>query len=99
MTFDILFSSDALDQTTAIMNDPTKTGLQKQLKKAFKNLSQNPGHPGLHSHPMPQFDKLFGGAKVFSSYIQNNTPLAYRLLWVYGPKAKQITIVAAIPHY
>ncbi|HLD73395.1 MAG TPA: hypothetical protein VJB34_00635 [Bdellovibrionota bacterium] len=91
-------SSGARQQIQSIMDDPAKLGLQKQLKKAFRYLSQNPGHPGLNSHPIPQFDKIFD-AKVFSSYMQNNTPQAHRILWVYGPKIKHITIVAVTPHY
>ena len=72
--------------------------LVKQLKKALNHLITNPSHPGLQSHPMGQFDKIFGG-KVFSSYVQNHTPQAHRILWLYGPKPKQISIVAVIPHY
>ena len=96
--FELLFSTSALEQTQAIMTDPSKEGLKRQLKKAFRFLSSNPNHPGLQSHPIAQFDKIFEG-KVFSSYVQNNTPQALRLLWLYGPKGKQITIVAVISHY
>ena len=38
-------------------------------------------------------------AKIGLQYVQNNTPQAHRILWVYGPKAKQITIVAIMAHY
>jgi hypothetical protein len=98
MTFELLLSSDAELQISKIMADSSKPGLIKQLKKALGHLSRNPNHPGLQSHPLPQFDHLFG-AKVFSSYVQNNTPAAYRILWVYGPGVKKITVVAVIPHY
>jgi hypothetical protein len=50
------------------------------------------------SHAMKNLDAVYG-TKVFSSYAQNNTPQAHRILWCYGPKAKQITILAVIPHY
>ena len=96
--FELLLSTSAKEQIQTIMDDPAKSGLQKQLKKAFRHLSQDPSYPGLSSHPISQFDKIFGG-KVFSSYVQNNTPQAHRILWVYGPKAKQITLVAVIAHY
>lgn len=99
-SFELFFSTDGHEQAQAIMGDPSKgrDGLKKQLKKAFRFLVENPNHPGLQSHPLAQFDKIFGG-KVFSSYVQNNTPQAYRILWLYGPKPKQITIVAVVPHY
>ena len=96
--FELLLSTSAKEQIQAIIDNPAQIGLQKQLKKAFRYLSQDPSHPGLSSHPMPQFDKIFDG-KVFSSYVQNNTPQAHRILWVYGPKTKQITIVAVMAHY
>ncbi len=96
--FTLLLSTSAKEQIQAIMDNPTHSGLQKQLKKSFRFLSQDPSYPGLSSHPMPQFDGIFGG-KVFSSYVQNNTPQAHRILWVYGPKEKQITIVAIMSHY
>lgn len=98
MTFELFNSTDAGLQISKIMDDLNRPGLAKQLKKALGNLSRDPGHPGLQSHPVAQFDALFG-AKVFSSYVQNNTPGAHRILWVYGPKVRQITVVAVIPHY
>ena len=87
--FELVLSTDAKNQTQAITS---------RLKKTFGFLTVNPNHPGLQSHPITQFDKIFGG-KVFSSYVQNNTSQAYRILWIYGPKPKQITVVAIIPHY
>ncbi|MEI8345851.1 MAG: hypothetical protein WCG27_00165 [Pseudomonadota bacterium] len=96
--FELYFTTEGRNQTQTIMDDQAKEGLKKQLKKAFRFLSENPNHPGLQSHPISQFDQIFGG-KVFSSYVQNNTPQAHRILWLYGPKLKQITIVAVIPHY
>ena len=96
--FELVLSTDAKKQIQAIMEDPAQEGLKRQMKKAFRFLSENPNHPGLHSHPIAQFEKLFGG-KVFSSYVQNSTPQAHRILWLYGPQPKQITIAAVIPHY
>ncbi|MGK5086221.1 hypothetical protein WDW86_01580, partial [Bdellovibrionota bacterium FG-2] len=78
--------------------DPAKAGLQKQLKKALTHLAQNPNHPGLRSHPLQGAEKDFG-AKLFTSYVQNNTSQAHRILWMYGTKPKQITLVGIIPHY
>ncbi|MEK6705478.1 MAG: hypothetical protein AABZ06_06795 [Bdellovibrionota bacterium] len=96
--FELCLTDEAEAQIQAIEADRSRQGLVKQLKKALKFLAANPNHPGLQSHPIAQFDKVFGG-KVFSSYVQNNTPQAHRILWLYGPKAKQITIVAVTPHY
>ena len=74
-------------------------GLFKQVHKTLDLLSQNPRHPGLHTHeydslPHP-YDKK---QKVFEAYAQNKTPGAYRIFWCYGPEKGQITIIAITPH-
>ncbi|MCB9025588.1 MAG: hypothetical protein H6625_04660 [Bdellovibrionaceae bacterium] len=91
-------TSEAQLQIEQIMKAPAKLGLQKQLKKGLGQLSRNPHHPGLNSHPMSSFEVVYK-VKVFSSYVQNKTPQAHRILWAYGPKPRQITILAVIPHY
>lgn len=96
--FDLYFTETAENQIRDIESDASKKGLIKQLKKALCHLSQNTQHPGLNTHTMKNLDSLFG-CKVFSSYVQNQTPQAHRILWCYGPKQKQITILAVIPHY
>ena len=96
--FDLVWTPEAKEDAENIKKDPAKAGLQRQLKKALTHLSQNPNHPGLRSHPLQGSEKDFG-VKLFTSYVQNNTPQAYRILWMYGPNSKQIRIVAIIPHY
>jgi hypothetical protein len=96
--FELALTNEAAEQVREIESDRSRQGLIQQLKKALRHLAANPNHPGLQSHPIAQFDKVFGG-KVFSSYIQNHTPQAHRILWVYGPKPKQITVVSVTPHY
>ncbi len=71
--------------------------LFKLLAKAIKFLASNPKHPGLNSHEIDPLSKRYG-MKVFQSYLQNNTPSAGRIFWVYGPKKKEITIIGIEPH-
>ncbi len=97
-SFELLFLESAESQIKEIQSSRSRQGLIKQVKKALRNLSENPNHPGLNSHPMRNLDTAYG-VKVFSSYIQNNTPQAHRVLWCYGPESGQITILAVIPHY
>ena len=97
-SFELRMTSEAQAQIEQIMEDSSKLGLQKQLKKSLGHLSNNPQHPGLNSHPMASFEAVYK-IKVFSSYVQNSTPQAHRILWAYGPKPRQITILAVIPHY
>jgi hypothetical protein len=69
----------------------------KKLAKAIKHLTENPFHPGLHSHEIAALSDRYG-QKVFESYLENNTPGAGRLFWVYGPGRAQITLIGLEPH-
>lgn len=74
----------------------------KKLFKAIANLASNPFHPGLHSHEIEPLTQRFSSAnrsvKVFQSYLENQTPSAGRLFWVYGPERQMITLVGLEPH-
>ena len=37
-------------------------------------------------------------AEYWQSYLENNTPAASRLFWVYGPDQQEITIIGLEPH-
>lgn len=74
-------------------------GLFRQVRKALRLLYQNPRHPSLNTHPyssIPNPDDK--NQKVFEAYAQSKTPAAYRIFWCYGPKKKEITIIAITPH-
>ena len=75
-------------------NDKT---LHKKLGKTMKMLSQNPRHPGLESHEISSLSKRYG-MKVWESYLENNTPAAGRVFWVYGSDRRDITIIGLEPH-
>ena len=71
--------------------------LYKQLGKAMLLLSNNPRHPGLQSHEISALTARYG-MKVWESYLENNTPGAGRIFWVYGPNQGDITIISLEPH-
>jgi hypothetical protein len=74
-------------------------GLFKQIHKCVQLLRANPRHPGLATHEYHSLAHPYDDEqKVFEAYAQNRTPGAYRVFWCYGPKAKQITIIAITPH-
>ncbi|TVQ78927.1 MAG: hypothetical protein EA369_05865 [Bradymonadales bacterium] len=98
ISFQLFITAQAEAQIERIMKDRSKKGLQTQLRKSLRLLSQNPKHSGLRSHPLQGSQGVYG-EKLWTSYIQNNTPQAYRMLWYYGPSDKQITLLAVIPHY
>ncbi len=71
--------------------------LATQLAKAVNHLGANPFHPGLQSHELGDLSARYG-RKVFQSYLENNTPAAGRLFWVYGPDRQQISVIGLEPH-
>ncbi|HEX8674352.1 MAG TPA: hypothetical protein VF710_20805 [Longimicrobium sp.] len=71
--------------------------LFKKWSKATVLLRDNPKHPGLNSHEIDALTQRYG-RKVFQSYLENNTPGAGRLFWVYGPEEGQITVIGLEPH-
>ena len=86
--------STKVSKGTAGRNDER---LYRQLGKAMKLLSNDPRHPGLRSHEIAALSARYG-MKVWESYLENNTPAAGRLFWVYGPNQKDITIIGLEPH-
>lgn len=68
------------------------------MKKALRLLRDvGPSHPGLESH---KYHSLRGpnGEDVWESYVENHTPSAWRIWWVYGPDADTLTITTVGPH-
>ena len=69
----------------------------QKLGKAMKLLSEDPRHPGLNSREISTLSRRYG-RKVWESYLENRTPAAGRMFWVYGPSQKDITIIGIEPH-
>lgn len=96
-TFDLKFTPEASEALDALAGD---AHLEKKLKKvrtALGRLSQNPRHPGHSSHKYSSM-KGIDGSEVFDSYVENNTPSAWRIFWQYGPGAKTITVLSITSH-
>lgn len=93
-TFQLKFTKRAAHSLDALKHDPAKL---KKVRRALGRLQQNPRHPGLGSH---KYQSLHGvkGEDVRDSYMENNTPSAWRIFWCYGPGPQQITVVAITPH-
>ncbi len=71
----------------------------KTVLKTLELMQMNIRHPNLETHKYDEYQNPFDASKpVFEAYVQNNTPGAYRVFWVYGPKNDEITILAITPH-
>ena len=86
--------SSKVDKGLANKNEVILYG---KLVKTFKFLQSNPRHPSLDSHEISQLTSRYG-IKVFESYLENHTPAAGRIFWVYGPIKNSITVIAIEPH-
>lgn len=75
----------------------SEAALYRKWGKALKFLSQNPRHPGLASHEIDALSRRYG-EKVWQSYLENNTPGAGRMFWVYGPGKAEITVIGLESH-
>lgn len=95
-TFELTLSSAAQNKLDTIYNledTQQQKGLKKQLEKTLELLKVNQKHPGLNSHVFTE-----NGEKVWVSYVQNNTPRAYRVFWRHGSN-QTIEIIDIVPHY
>jgi hypothetical protein len=71
--------------------------LYRKWCKALRFLSANPRHPGLASHEIDVLSRRYG-EKVWQSYLENRTPAAGRMFWIYGPGKGEITVIGLEPH-
>ncbi len=69
----------------------------KKLGKTLTYLSNNPKHNSLSTHEIKPLSIKFG-KKVWQSYLENKTPAAGRIFWVYGPGKEDITVIGIEPH-
>lgn len=97
MSFELIFTEHASSTFDNLEADQGSKKTFKAVRKALGYLEENPKHPSLKTH---KFTSLSGPneEEVFEAYAQNNTPGAYRIFWYYGPKKKQITLLAITPH-
>ena len=95
--FQLIFTTEASAVLDDLEHNPMYAKKHKKVLKALGFLEQDPRHPGLQSHPYSSIDGP-NGETLWDSYIENNTPSAWRIFWCYGPGKGQITIVTIGPH-
>jgi hypothetical protein len=94
MEFELVLTADAQETLEEIASDPKR---HRKVLRCLEKLEHDPHHPGLQSHSYEAFDKVYG-EKVWESYVENQTPAAWRVWWVYGPAQGQITVLMIGPH-
>lgn len=97
MKFELGFSDIASAQMDKLEKSPGKKTVCKAVHKALGYMETNLKHPSLKTHEYSS-EKGKNGEKVFESYVQNNSPGAYRIFWHYGPGKGIISVLSIIPH-
>ena len=101
---ELRLTAEASANLAALESMPAKGGILKQVRKTLGLMETNLRHRSLSTH---KYDSVHGpnGEEVFEAYVQNRTPGAYRIFFVYGPDRTEgkkrvpvLTIVAITPH-
>lgn len=95
MPFRLLFPPLAETQLVDLKaRNPTK---YRRVLKCLGLVERDPKYPGLNSKRYKSLDGRHN-EPIWESYVENNTPGAYRVFWHYGPGKDELTIVAITPH-
>jgi hypothetical protein len=95
--FRLQLTPECKAQLSAVSANPQREGLEFQIKAAITKLLHDPKYKGLNTHRFQALSEKYQ-CDVWESYVQNNTPGAWRLFWRYGPDEKDITLLLVTPH-
>jgi hypothetical protein len=95
VAFELRFTEEANRVLDQIGIDNQKKA--RKVHRALAQIEHDPRYPGLQSH---QYKSKTGpnGEPLWESYVENQTPGAWRIFWSYGPDTGQITILTIGPH-
>ncbi|PXX54571.1 hypothetical protein DFR70_12412 [Nocardia tenerifensis] len=104
MAYELRFAPAAADALHSLTQRPNTATKLRKVRKALGLLQTDPLYPGLNSHRYQNFPGL-EKEKIWDSYIENHTPGAWRVYWMYGPDIERagepisiITVLAIGPH-
>lgn len=105
MKRELRFTRTARQKLTHLQNTPSLEGVLKQVRKTLAYLETNLEAKSLQTHPHHSLSQRYR-VKVWESYVQQNTPGAYRTFWHYGPdeisdkgvRTPIITVLDITPH-
>ncbi len=96
--FALVYTDEAAAVLADLLDKKQYAGKLKKVRKALRLLAHlGPRHPGLRSH---LYQSIPGpnGVPLWESYVENRTPSAWRIWWIYGPAPEELTIVTIGPH-
>lgn len=94
----LLFTPESERVLHELARSPQHKAKLKKVRKALGHLEADPRHPGLKSHKMHSVKGSDPSKPVWDSYVENNTPAAWRIYWQYGPDDHEITVLTIGPH-
>ena len=95
--FKIFLTDEFRLQLKTIKDNPAQSGIEFQIKAAITKLAHSPKYKGLNSHKFSSLNEKYA-CEVWESYVQNNTPGAWRIFWRYGKEKDMITLLLVTPH-
>lgn len=96
MPYQLRFAPAAAEALKKLVDGGQATAVKlKKVRKALGLLQADPMYPGLHSHLYQHFPGLEKG-KVWDSYVENRTPGAWRIYWMYGPNEVRDDVETAV---
>src|ERR1700677_4673567 len=100
MPYSLRFAKQASEMLDILNADAGQQHRLKKVRKALGQLERDPKYLGLHSHHYESFP-ADRDVKVWDSYVENNTPSAWRIFWQHGPDEeghRVITVLHIGPH-
>jgi hypothetical protein len=95
MQFELVITPEA--QRVLIELDKSDPNRTARVRGTFAKMQSIIKSKGLSTY---EYSSVIGpeGAKVIEAYVENDTPNAHRVIWCYGPKRGQITVLTVIAH-
>jgi hypothetical protein len=105
MRYKLRFTLTADEQLAGVENNHALKDVLRQIHKTLGYLEIDLRSKSLQTHEFESLTRRYG-KKVFEAYVQQNSPAAYRIFWLYGPdeidkagkRIPVITILAITQH-
>jgi hypothetical protein len=104
MIRELRFTAGAKETLAGLEADPSRGAVLAQVRKTLGLMETDLRHPSLRTHEYRSLSRP-AGDKVFEAYVQNQTPAAFRIFFVYGPDRQEgplripvLTVIAITPH-
>lgn len=94
-----MFTLRFTEEAAGILSDMADANHPKlaKVRRAIARIEADPRQRPLQSHKWKALSAP-ASADLWESYVDTNTPAAWRIWWCYGPESNEITIVTLGKH-